>query len=499
MAPFIRTVTTKSGSRAVQIVYSRRGTKRDLVHVGSAKSDAEYELLLQTARQRMAAGQQEFDLGETAPPELVVPITHTRMGVLWDILTRAYDQLQFSEVTDPEDRGVFRNLVLARIIEPSSKLESIRVLAEAGISSMSYATLKRRLPAYATSEFREGLSAACVDHAGIGPSSLVLYDVTTLYFETDGADELRVPGFSKERRLEPQITLGLLTDTQGFPLAAHMFEGNKAETHTMLPVIKSFIQAHGLTDITVVADAGMVSEANKNALDEAGLSYILGARVSQVPAVIQQWRDDHPGEKIPDKQVFSQARFVGVAGERKQQMFHYRYRADYARRTIKGVEEQLVKARKLVAGEASVKKNRYVKLTDATKSVNEELAARKRDLAGIKGYVTNLTELQAGEVVAAYHRLWQVEKSFRMSNHDLQARPIFHRTEESIRARLSVVLAALAVSRWVEAGSGWSIRRVVKTFRRYKRIELSVNGQLVVAADPVEGDDAAVVATLMRE
>lgn len=163
----------------------------------------------------MAAGQQEFDLGETAPPELVVPITHTRMGVLWDILTRAYDQLQFSEVTDPEDRGVFRNLVLARIIEPSSKLESIRVLAEAGISSMSYATLKRRLPAYATSEFREGLSAACVDHAGIGPSSLVLYDVTTLYFETDGADELRVPGFSKERRLEPQITLGLLTDTQG--------------------------------------------------------------------------------------------------------------------------------------------------------------------------------------------------------------------------------------------------------------------------------------------
>ncbi|MHA3722486.1 hypothetical protein ACXR2T_01265 [Leucobacter sp. HY1910] len=113
--------------------------------------------------------------------------------------------------------------------------------------------------------------------------------------------------------------------------------------------------------------------------------------------------------------------------------------------------------------------------------------------------MTNLTELPAGEVVAAYHRPWQVEKSFRMSKHDLQARPIFHRTEESIQAHLSVVLAALAVSRWVEARSGWSIRRVVKTFRRYKRIELSVNGQLVVASDPVESDDAAVVAALMRE
>lgn len=499
MAPFVRTVTTKSGSRAVQIVYSRRGTKRDLVHVGSARTDAEYELLLQSAQQQMAAGQQEFNLGESTPSQLVVPITHTRMGVLWDILTHAYMQLKFHEVTDVEDRDVFRNLVLARILEPSSKLDSIRVLAEAGIASMSYATLKRRLPSYATDEFREGLSAACVDHAGIGPSSLVLYDVTTLYFETDESDELRVPGFSKERRLEPQITLGLLTDGQGFPLAAHMFEGNKAETHTMLPVIRSFMQTHDLTDITVVADAGMVSEANKQALDDAGLSYILGARVSQVPAVITQWRDAHPGEEIPDKHVFSQSRPAGVAGARREQMFHYRYRADYARRTIKGLEEQLVKARKVVSGEASVKKNRYVKLTDAVKSVNEELAARKRELAGIKGYVTNLTELPASEVVAAYHRLWEVEKSFRMSKHDLQARPIFHRTEESIQAHLTVVLAALAVSRWVEARSGWSIRRVVKTFRRYKQIELSVNGQLVIAADPVEGENGAVVAELMRE
>ncbi len=69
---------------------------------------------------------------------------------------------------------------------------------------------------------------------------LVLYDVTTLYFETDTADEFRIPGFSKERRLEPQITIGLLVDGTGFPLMVQAFEGNKAETTTMLPTIDAF-------------------------------------------------------------------------------------------------------------------------------------------------------------------------------------------------------------------------------------------------------------------
>ena len=67
----------------------------------------------------------------------------------------------------------------------------------------------------------------------MGPASLLLYDVSTLYFETDTGDGFREPGFSKERRLDPQITIGLLTDSSGFPLMVEAFEGNKAETATM--------------------------------------------------------------------------------------------------------------------------------------------------------------------------------------------------------------------------------------------------------------------------
>ena len=83
-------------------------------------------------------------------------------------------------------------------------------------------------------------------HAALGPASLVLYDVSTLYFETDQGDGFREPGFSKERRLEPQITIGLLADAAGFLLMVSAFEGNRAETTTMLPVITAFMAAHQL-------------------------------------------------------------------------------------------------------------------------------------------------------------------------------------------------------------------------------------------------------------
>jgi hypothetical protein len=142
----------------------------------------------------------------------------------------------------------------------------------------------------------------------------VLYDVSTLYFETDAGDGFRESGFSKERRLDPQITIGLLTDQGGFPLTVHAFEGNMAETKTMLPVIEAFMTARQLPDVTVVADAGMISEANQKAIEAAGLSFILGMRIPHVPYAADQWRREHPGEQIPDGHIFTQPWPAGPAG-----------------------------------------------------------------------------------------------------------------------------------------------------------------------------------------
>ena len=193
--PYVRTVKTASGATAVQIVHSSRRGSRDIEHIGSAHDDAELELLKAAARQRLAAGQGELDLGlDAAAPGGPLPVTSSRMGCLLDALARAYEVVALDRASRGD--GVFRGLVLARIIEPASKLDSLRVLEEAGVAVPSYRTVLRRLPAYAKQAFRQELSAACAAHARLGPASLVLYDVSTLYFETDAGDGFREPGFS---------------------------------------------------------------------------------------------------------------------------------------------------------------------------------------------------------------------------------------------------------------------------------------------------------------
>jgi hypothetical protein len=235
----VRTVRTASGARAVQIVHGSRRGSRTIEHIGSAHDELELEALKAAARQRLAGAQSELDLGLEASVSAAVvsatplQIASSRMGHLWDGLSSAYDLLGFARAAGGDE--VFRQLVLARIIEPTSKQDSLRVLAEVGVEAVSYPTLNRHLRGYAAEGFRRKLAAACAAHAKLGPASLVLYDVSTLYLETDAGDGFREPGFSKERRLEPQITIGLLTDESGFPLMVEAFEGNRAETTTMLP------------------------------------------------------------------------------------------------------------------------------------------------------------------------------------------------------------------------------------------------------------------------
>jgi Transposase DDE domain len=487
---YVRTVKTASGATAVQIVWSSRRGSRSIEHIGSAHDEVELAALKAVASERLAAGQAVLDLGVAGPPgSEPLPITSSQMTHLWDGLCCAYRVLGFESVTKGDN--VFRDLVLARIIEPTSKVDAGRVLGEVGVEAASYATVKRRLPVYAQPGWRQSLTAACARHARLGRASLVMFDVSTLYFETDAADGFREPGFSKERRLEPQITLGLLTDAAGFPLTVAAFEGNKAETATMLPVINAFKAAHQPTDVTVVADAGMISEANQIALQAAGLSFILGTRIPFLPDVVREWRTKHSDETIPDGLVLTQP-WPSTSAEKARgipdRVVYYQYRHDRARRTLRGIDEQVTKAERAVDGKAPVKRNRYIQLSGAIKSVNRQLEAKTRALAGWKGYTTNLTEQSAEFVIDAYHQLWRIEKSFRMSKHDLQARPIYHHIRESIDAHLTIVFAALAVSHWIEHQSGWSIKKFVRTARRYRTVQIKAGRQTLTAADPLPDD-----------
>ena len=117
-------------------------------------------------------------------------------------------------------------------------------------------------------------------------------------------------------------------------------------------------------------------------------------RIPHLPDVVREWRDKHPGEQIPDGLVLTQP-WPATSSEKARgipdRVVHYQFRHDRARRTLRGIDEQVAKAERAVEGKAPVKRNRYIQLTGATKSVNRQLEAKTRALAGWKGYTTNLT------------------------------------------------------------------------------------------------------------
>ncbi|WP_431844301.1 IS1634 family transposase, partial [Calidifontibacter indicus] len=161
------------------------------------------------------------------------------------------------------------------------------------------ATMKR----CATRGYRDLIATKCFSHAATaGDVTLCLYDVTTLYFEAEKEDDLRKVGYSKERRVDPQVVVGLLVDRHGFPLEIGCFEGNRAETTTIVPIVRQFADRHNLADIAIVADAGMLSMANLTALDQAGLRFIVGSRVTKAPADLESHFRWH-GDAFTDGQI----------------------------------------------------------------------------------------------------------------------------------------------------------------------------------------------------
>jgi hypothetical protein len=330
---WVRRVRTASGATAVQIAESVNGRRRIVTHVGSAHTEAELGLLLERAREMLhAAGQDALDLGVEPTPRrvrLASPATDhtlfpgngpaarpaaeprvasarvvaTSSRLLFDVLGHVYSALGFGIVGDE----VFRDLVIARIVEPTSILDTGRVLTDLGQVPASEKTMRRTLARAQQRKYRDQVAAACFSHAvSSGDVSLCLYDVTTLYFEAekedDGPQGLRKVGYSKERRVDPQIVVGLLVDRHGFPLQVGCFEGNKAETTTIVPIVEAFQERHGLDGMVVVADAGMLSAGNLRDLDDAGLRFIVGSRVTKAPADLESHFRGH-GDAFTDGQV----------------------------------------------------------------------------------------------------------------------------------------------------------------------------------------------------
>jgi hypothetical protein len=519
---WIRRVRTASGATAVQIAESVDGRRRIVRHVGSARDEAELGLLVEEARHLLADdAQRELDLGITpkaVKAEMVPPPAGTLFtdaaggpgprqlvarprvlkscsGLLYDALAGVYANLGFDDAIGDE---VFRDLVIARVVEPTSLLDADRVLAELGRTSASLSTRKRTLRRACAGGYRDQIATACFAYARTaGDVSLVLYDVTTLYFEADKEDALRKVGYSKERRVDPQIVVGLLVDRCGFPLEIGCFEGNKAETLTIVPIVKAFQQRHDITDMVVVADAGMLSATNLRELDDAGLRFIVGSRVTKAPNDLQSHFHWH-GTVFTDGQIIDTITPRDQRGttaktsdpkvkaepvwnpetHTKSWRAVWAYSAKRAVRDNKTLNLQEAKARAVVAGDKAARTPRFVKTRNGAQELDTTSLERARRLVGLKGYVTNIDAelMPAAEVIASYHDLWRVEQSFRMSKSDLAARPIFARTRDAIEAHLTIVFTALALSREVQTRTGLSLRRFLRTLKPLRSATIDING-----------------------
>lgn len=489
MGEYVRRVRTGSGATAVQIVSKERGVRRIVEHVGSAHTEIDLEVMLQTAKARIrerAAAVGQVELVLDAPEDPVLPrvtMQHSFSRLLYDTLADVYEDLGFhAAVTD----SVFRDLVIARVIEPSSKLDTIRILSELGLTPPSNSGVHRSLNRAADRQYRYQFSDACVEFRGVDQLTLVLYDVTTLFFQVEKEDEYRKPGLSKERRLEPQIVVGLLVDERGFPLQVHSFEGNTAETLTLVPVLDAFRAQHPDVTVSVACDAGMLSAKNLTALEEAGYGFIVGSRIAKTPYDIAKYQND--GGELADGQIFETMQWFGRGETRKQRRVVYQYREKRARLDLRNIDKQVEKARRVVAGQSPVKKGRFLKLAGADKSVDEQLVESARQRAGIKGYVTNLPTLTvpAVTVIDAYHQLFNVEASFRMAKSDLKARPIYHRVREKIEAHLTVVFCAIAIGRHIQEVTGVSIKKFVRILAPVKDGVIAIDDteHVVPAATP---------------
>lgn len=515
MSPFLRKVKTASGATAVQIVEKKHGQRRILEHLGSAHTEAQLAALMHAGRAKLAVNQPEldFDPGTGGRPRSGAVVAGKSSKLLVDVIRGSWDRLGFGIVKDE----AFFQLVLARLVEPTSKLDSLRVIAELGVEPVHLSTVKRALKRCANKDYRSMIQTACFEHVWSGAGgdvSLLMYDVTTLYFEAEKEDDLRKVGFSKERRVDPQIVVGLLVDRTGFPLEIACFEGNKPETHTIIPVVTAFQNRNHVADMVVVADAGMLSNKNLLAIDDAGLRFIVGSRITKAPHDLAKhfhWHGDafNDGQVIdtitmrqtkPDPQQVASRR--EPVWDPTQHPGAWRAIWQYSRkRAVRDnhtLTQQANRAQDIIEGRRPAKKARFIKTSGQHISLDEASLERARALVGLKGYVTNITAqvMPASEVIASYHDLWHVEQSFRMSKTDLAARPIFHRTLEAIQAHLTIVFTALAIARDLQTRSGWSIRKIVKTLRPLQHVTISVGGQQLQAEPTIPDKTAALLRTL---
>jgi len=459
---YIRTTKTASGATAVQIVHYHNRKKIIAQHVGSAHTSKELADLKRSAADWIATTTRQASLFPTSKSfarTLALDKCQYlgfRYGLLYESLSKLFTLFKFHLLQN----RLLTDLVVARIIEPSSKLQSLDFLEEFMGIKHARCILYRQLPRLSGLQQNVETKVLTIAKKEFHFTfSLVFYDVTTLYFESFEPDDLRKPGFSKDNKSQqPQILIGLLVTNDGFPVAYQIFEGNTFEGHTLIPVIAKFKRKYKIETFTVVADAAMINLKNITVLKENNLHYVIGARTANLsPKLIADistnlHQQDGATMRIPTEEYgdliceFSAKRFAKDQRE---------------------MDKQIKKAEELLKNPSSIKRTKFIKSTKGSiYTFNTELVEKTKLLLGMKGYYTNLgPEVSDRLIIEHYHNLWHVEQAFRIAKSDLQMRPMYHFKQHTIKAHVLICFMALAICKYMELKTGRSTKHIVKLLK----------------------------------
>lgn len=406
-------------------------------HVGCASTPEQIEAIHLKAKQLLYEWKHKNQLPLfkcTHPP--TAKLINWRITGFHQVFGAVYDRIGFPNT-------LLRDLVIARIVYPKSKSATLRYLDR----YLGITIKKSRLFRFLDTLDKDQLTRIAFNFVtsyhpqGI---SVCFYDVTTLYFETTSEDELRQKGFSKDHRMDiPQILIGLFVDSQGYPFDFDFYKGKTFEGHTFIRAMEAIRHKYDFSRLTVVADAGILSQDNLDYLDSIKINYIIGARLKNLSYALTQEILSHPFQEQPIFQATVENQRLLVD-----------YSDDRARQDVKNREHNVNKLKqKLATGKTVIRKSKYLLIKDKheVKRIDDEKIKFDQQFDGLKGYFTNRNNKSGfKEIINQYHQLWRVEKAFRMSKHDLRERPIFHHRPNRIKAHLILCFVSLLVMKETE-------------------------------------------------
>ena len=479
--PHIRTTKTSSSSTAVQVVRYELGKTIIIKHIGSAANASELLFLKYQAEEYIEkyTGQQSlFTPQRHHEKNHIIQSQYAKcVGIKYNLLNQVFHHLFTLFAFNDLKKPLLNDLVMMRIISPSSKLQAIKCLREMFDIKYSEADVYRKLLTFP--DLKENIEKKVIAFAKENLNfdfTVVFYDVTTLYFESFKEDKegFRKPGFSKDNKFnQPQIVIGLIVNKEGFPVSCDIYSGNVFEGHTIIPSLTAFKKKHQIQNLTVVADAAMISINNVNELIRHDMRYIVGARISNLPDVLM--------EDISKRLNMTDGANYKVKTDKGLLVCDFSKKRYW--KSKNEMENQLIKARRYEGKpDAFSRKMKFLKNLDKTKMViNEELLEKTKMLLGIKGYYTNLDKESNETIISQYHNLWHVEKAFRMAKSDLEMRPIYHFNNKAIQAHILICFMALAVATYIELSSNSSIQKAVNFLKEAAEVKIkdTITGEII--------------------